>query len=67
MANRTITAYVEHLNIAIREALGSQSNTQIVGVFPFDKLRQDGLVAAALKLLEVPVCDTPETHPEPAP
>lgn len=64
MANRTIDAYKDVLNIAVREIDASQSGTQIVGVFPFDAKRQTALLAEAAKILSVEVCDTPETHPD---
>ena len=64
MPNRTITAYVEVLEIARREIIASQSSTQIVGIFPFDAQRQTALLAEAAKILTIGVCDTPETHPD---
>ena len=64
MANRTINAYIEHLDIARKEVVACQSASQIVGVSDFDRKRQETLVAAALQVLMVPVCDTPKTHPE---
>lgn len=64
MANRTISAYLDVLDIAKREIVASQSSTQIVGVFTFDAKRQAALLAEAAKMLSVEVCDTPETHPD---
>ena len=64
MANRTIAAYLSHLDVARSEIIGSQSGSQIVGIFPFDKVRQVTLLQEAMRFLDIAVCDTPETHPE---
>ena len=64
MANRTIEAYVDVLDVAKREIEASQSGGQIVGIFGFDAVRQKALLKEAQVLLDIQVCDTPETHPD---
>ena len=67
MTNKTISAYLEVLEVAKKEIAASQSQTQIIGVFKFDAARQKAYLAEAARLLDAEVVDTPETHPEPAP
>lgn len=64
MTNKTINAYLDVLEVAKKEITASQSQTQIIGVFVFDAMRQEKLLAEAARMLKVEVCDTPETHPE---
>lgn len=67
MANRTITAFIAHLEITRQEAEKSQSAGQIIGLFAWDKTRLTNLLDQAKHILAVDVSDTPETHPEAAP
>ena len=62
--NRTIKAYLDILEVAKAEIEASQSSGQIVGIFPFNAIQQRALLTEAMRLLDVQVCDTPETHPE---
>ena len=68
MTNRTVAAYVAHLQAAIAEAEASAQSSQfVIGWWPPDANRQRVLLVEAARLLDVQLVDMPETHPPATP